>query len=81
MVESETPPQREALLHSSHLLVIALNCVTSPSTPETWELFKDCLIPCAKLAAVSGSELYLSLSEANDSYYSHFPKTDLKSLN
>ncbi|KAM0749703.1 hypothetical protein T439DRAFT_381275 [Meredithblackwellia eburnea MCA 4105] len=52
LVDSDRPPLKDAVLYSTHLLGVALRC--SPPTPpaETCDLFKDCLIPCAKLAAV-----------------------------
>ncbi|KAK4705575.1 protein SPA2, partial [Phenoliferia sp. Uapishka_3] len=51
LLDSENPPQREALLHSTHLIGIALRCTPGSPPLETCELFKDCLVPCAKLAA------------------------------
>ena len=52
-METEAEPAREAVLHSTHLLAIALRCTSKPAGGDTPELFKSCLIPCAKLAAVS----------------------------
>lgn len=52
LVEAEAEPAREAVLHSTHLLAIALSCTPKSTGSETAELFKSCLIPCAKLAAV-----------------------------
>lgn len=53
LVEAEMEPSREAVLHATHLVGIALRCTPTPAGAETADLFKDCLIPCAKLAAVS----------------------------
>ncbi|ORY57990.1 hypothetical protein BCR35DRAFT_309518 [Leucosporidium creatinivorum] len=51
LVEAEAEPAREAVLHAAHLLGIALRCSSKPASAETAELFKGCLILCAKLAA------------------------------
>ncbi|KDE04123.1 hypothetical protein MVLG_05415 [Microbotryum lychnidis-dioicae p1A1 Lamole] len=55
LVDEGVSSSREAILHSAHLLAIALRCSTtvSPAATETVDLFKGCLIPCAKLAAIS----------------------------
>ncbi|SCV69709.1 BQ2448_1103 [Microbotryum intermedium] len=54
LVDEGVSSPREAVLHSAHLLAIALRCsaTVSPSAVQTANLFKGCLIPCTKLAAI-----------------------------
>ncbi|KAL8280716.1 hypothetical protein RQP46_007039 [Phenoliferia psychrophenolica] len=51
LLDSDNTPEKESVLHATHLLGVALRCTPANPPAETCELFKDCLIPCAKLAA------------------------------
>lgn len=52
LIALTSSPDQESLSHAAELLMIALKCTPVKVGPELSEIFMDCLVRCAQLAAV-----------------------------